>query len=133
MTAIRGHRWRVIGAVGGAIVVVLLAIVVLRAPRPISGEGVLYGHLWCIGIKFDDGSGYPVSFWPDGWQAEGSRGVVIDRAGEVVLREGERVAIQGRIVHDEGDTPCSYTEILTVEQVQRVPPAPAPSAGDSAG
>ncbi|MDF2735967.1 MAG: hypothetical protein K0S97_2591, partial [Chloroflexota bacterium] len=102
-------------------------------PRSISGEGVLYGHLWCIGIRFDDGSSYPVSFWPDGWRAESSRGVVIDRAGEVVLREGERVEIQGRVVHDDGETPCSYTEIVTVEQVQRLTPSAGPSAEDSGG
>jgi hypothetical protein len=59
--------------------------------------------------------------------------VVVDRAGEIVLREGERVAIQGKVVHDDGDTPCSYTEILTVEQVQQLPPAPGPSAGNSGG
>jgi hypothetical protein len=131
VATIRRYRWQLFGA----IFVGLLAIAVLQAPRPISGKGVLYGHLWCIGIKFDDGSGYPVSFWPDGWRAEGYRGVVIDRAGEIVLREGERVAIKGKVVHDggDGDTPCTYTEILTVEQVQRLPPAPGPSAGDSDG
>jgi len=129
MAPVRRYRWQLIGA----LFVGLLVIAALQAPRSITGEGVLYSHLWCIGIKFDDGSGYPVSFWPDGWHAEGSRGVVLDRAGEVVLREGERVAVQGRVVHDEGDTPCSYTEILTVEHVQRLPPAPAPSAEGSAG
>ena len=129
MARIRRYRWVIVGATLGGV----LAIAVLLVPRSISGEGVLYGHLWCIGIRFDDGSSYPVSFWPDGWRAEGSRGVVIDRAGEVVLREGERVEIQGRVVHDDGETPCSYTEIVTVEQVQRLTPSAGPSAGDSGG
>ena len=129
MARIRRYRWVIVGATLGGV----LAIAVLLVPRSISGEGVLYGHLWCIGIRFDDGSSYPVSFWPDGWRAESSRGVVIDRAGEVVLREGERVEIQGRVVHDDGETPCSYTEIVTVEQVQRLTPSAGPSAGDSGG
>jgi hypothetical protein len=124
VATLRRFRWHL----AGALFVGLIAIAALQAPRPIAGEGVLYGHLWCIGIKLDDGSGYPISFWPDGWHAEGSEGVVVDRDGVVVLREGERVAIRGRLTHADGDTPCDFTEILTVDRVERTATSPGPGA-----
>ena len=129
MAMIRRYRWLLFAAA----FVVLLGIAALQAPRPINGQGVLYLHLWCIGIKFDDGSGLPVSFWLNGWQARGQEGVVVDPAGKVVLRAGDRVAVKGKVTQDDGDTPCSYTQILTLETVERSPASPEPSAGGSAG
>jgi hypothetical protein len=129
MATLRRFRWLLLGA----IFVVLLGIAALQAPRPVTGEGVLYPHLWCIGIKFDDGSSFPVSFWPNGWQAQGSEGVVVDTGGNVVLRAGDRVAVRGKVRHGDGDTPCAYTEILTLESVEQLQAAPEPSAAGSAG
>ena len=129
MATVRRYRWHLFAL----IFLGLLAIAALQAPRPITGQGVLYPHLWCVGIKFDDGSAYPVSFWPDGWHAQDNGGVVVDREGVVVLRDGDRVQIQGKLTHADGDTPCSYTEILTIEEVEVLVPIPEPSGGDSGG
>ena len=129
MGMIRRYRWLLLGAA----FVGLLGIAALQAPRPINGQGVLYPHLWCIGIKFDDGTGLPVSAWPNGWQARGSDGVVVDPAGNVVLRAGDRVAVQGKVTQDDGDTPCDYTQILKLEAVERLPASPEPSGAGSAG
>jgi hypothetical protein len=129
MATIRRCRWLLLGAG----FVALLGVAALQAPRPINGQGVLYPHLWCIGIKFDDGSGLPVSSWPNGWQARGSESVVVDPSGEIVLRAGDRVAVRGKVTHADGDRPCAYTEILAVDSVERLPAAPHPSAAGSGG
>jgi hypothetical protein len=90
----------------------------------------MYGHLWCMGIKFDSGDAYPVSFWPPGYQARrlpgtNTDGVVMDASGAIVLREGQRVAVEATLAHGEGDTPCSYTKIVTVLTFQPMPTASA--------
>jgi hypothetical protein len=96
-----------------------LMVVALWPPQRIDGAGTLYGHLWCVGIKFDSGDQYPVSVWPPGLYARGYDGVVVDQAGNVVLKTGERVTVRAHLTHRDGDTPCDYTQILTVETFER--------------
>jgi len=105
--------------------------VVLQRPRSLNQEGVVYGHLWCLGIEFDSGEAYPVSRWPAGMQAErqpgtNTDGVLIDATGNVVLREGQRVRVNATLAHANGDTPCDYTEILTVVSFEALGPQPSP-------
>ena len=117
------HRWVAVAAVAifsGAVLLVLL-----QGPRRIAGEGVMYGHLWCMGIRFDSGEAYPVSRWPQGFQAQRSPGnntggVVTDASGAIVLREGQRIAVEATLSHGGGDTPCSYTEIVSVLSFQPI-------------
>ena len=40
-----------------------------QGPRRLDGAGVICGHLWCMGIRFDSGEAYPVSAWPPGYLA----------------------------------------------------------------
>ena len=101
-------------------------LVVGQIPRTVDGEGVVYGHLWCLGIKFDSGETLPVSFWPSGHQVESGLGtdrpgVLRDSTGAVVLTEGQRVRIHGTVGHGDGDTPCAYTKILTVSSFEAEP------------
>jgi hypothetical protein len=101
-------------------------LVVGQSPRTLDGEGVVYGHLWCLGVKFDSGEALPVSFWPNGYQVESGldtnrQGVLRDSTGAVVLSEGQRVRIHGTVGHGDGDTPCAYTEILTVSSFEAEP------------
>ena len=102
----------------------LLALV--QGPRRLDGAGVIYGHLWCMGIRFDSGEAYPVSAWPPGYQARrlpgnNTDGVVIDGSGAVVLREGQRVTVDATLTDGEGDTPCSFTKIVTVLSFEPLP------------
>lgn len=113
-----------------AVVGAALLFVGLQRPRTVTQEGVVYGHLWCLGIKFDSGEAYPVSRWPGGLQAKrnpgaNSDGVLIDSSGKVVLREGQRVSVNATLTHASGDTPCNYTEILTVVSFEALPPQPS--------
>jgi hypothetical protein len=39
----------------------------------------------------------------------------------VVLTEGQRVRVHGTVGHGNGDTPCAYTEILTVSTFEAEP------------
>ena len=107
-------------------------LVLLQGPRRVDGEGVVYGHLWCMGIRFDSGEAYPISRWPPGFQAQRSPGnntggVVTDASGAVVLREGQRIAVEATLTHGAGDTPCSYTEIVSVLSFEPIPSASAGS------
>ena len=102
-------------------------LVLLQGPRRLDGTGVMYGHLWCMGIKFDSGEAYPVSAWPPGYLArrfpgENTDGVVVDASGAVVLREGQRVTVDATLRDGGGDTPCSSTRILTVLSFEPLPP-----------
>ena len=77
-------------------------LVVGQIPRTLDGEGVVYGHLWCLGVKFDNGEALPVSYWPNGYQVESGLqtnrlGVLRDSTGAVVLTEGQRVRIPGSV------------------------------------
>ena len=97
-----------------------------QGPRRLDGAGVMYGHLWCMGIRFDSGEAYPVSAWPPGYLARrlpgnNTDGVVMDASGAVVLREGQRVTVDATLTDGEGDTPCSYTKIVTVLSFQPLP------------
>jgi len=101
-------------------------LVVGQIPRTLDGEGVVYGHLWCLGVKFDNGEALPVSHWPNGYQVESGLqtnrlGVLRDSTGAVVLTEGQRVRIHGSVAHGTGDTACAYTEILTVSTFEAEP------------
>ena len=124
------HTWVAAAAVAIFSGAMLLAF--LQGPRRIDGEGVIYGHLWCMGIRFDSGEAYPVSQWPPGFQAQRSPGnntdgVVTDASGAVVLREGQRIAVEATLAHGEGDTPCSYTEIVWVLSFEPIATASAGS------
>jgi hypothetical protein len=101
-------------------------LVVGQIPRTVDGEGVVYGHLWCLGVKFDSGETLPVSFWPSGYRVESGLdtnrpGVLRDSTGAVVLTEGQRVRIHGTVGRGTGDTPCAYTTILTVSTFEAEP------------
>ena len=101
-------------------------LVVGQIPRTLDGEGVLYGHLWCLGVKLDSGETLPVSFWPNGYQVESGLGtdrpgVLRDSSGAVVLTEGQRVRVHGTVRHGDGDTPCGFTEILSVSTFEAEP------------
>jgi len=121
------RQWVAAAAVVLVSGVALLALV--QGPRRLDGAGVMYGHLWCMGIRFDSGEMYPVSAWPPGYQARrlpgnNTDGVVTDASGAVVLREGQRVTVHATLADGEGDTPCSFTRIVTVLSFE-----PLPSAG----
>ena len=97
-----------------------------QGPRRLDGAGVIYGHLWCMGIRFDSGEAYPVSAWPPGYLARrlpgnNTDGVVMDGSAAVVLREGQRVTVDATVTDGEGDTPCSSTKIVTVLSFEPLP------------
>ena len=85
----------------------------------LSGDGTLFGQLDCLGIEFDSGENYPISFWPDGYTAKRSpgatpNGTLVDSAGNVVLREGDRLNARVSVISSSGDTRCSSTAVATV-------------------
>ena len=67
-----------------------------QSATEVSGAGLLFGQMDCLGIKFDSGSQFPISYWPDGYSFRRSpgatpNGVVLDRKGQIVLKEGDRI------------------------------------------
>ncbi len=124
---------------GIALLVATLALIVVivwisKQPRftPETGAGVLYGHLWCMGVKFDSGEAYAVHDWPDGIhvlpQSIALPAVLVNRAGTVVFREGDRVFVGATLVHvDSGDTACSNLDSLAVDRVRLISSAQSPS------
>lgn len=50
-------------------------------------------------------------------------GVLVDGSGKVVLRQGQRVSVQATLTHGDGDTPCAYTDILSVSTFESLPAA----------
>ena len=113
-------------AVIGAAAVALVALVIwLPRPGPEVGPGTLYGHLWCIGVKFDSGEAYSAGQWPAGMHVKSQPidlpAVLVDDAGDVLFREGDRVYVSATRVHASGgDTACSSLDSLTVDQVSRL-------------
>ena len=91
-----------VAAVAVAILSGAVLLALAQGPRRLDGGGVMYGHLWCMGIKFDSGEAYPVSAWPPGYTARrlpgnNTGGVVLDGSGAVVLREGQRVRVDATL------------------------------------
>jgi hypothetical protein len=98
-------------------------------PKSIAGPGELYGHLWCMGIRFASGAAHPVHGWPAGFTFEtvpmGDDRVVVlkDAEGSIVFREGDRVVVDARLHHVEGgDTTCANLDSLEVLAVEPAAP-----------
>jgi hypothetical protein len=120
------NRRLALRAVAAAVVVALIALIaLLPRPGPEIGPGTLYGHLWCIGVKFDSGVAYPVDQWPAGMHVKSQPidlpAVLVDDAGKVLFREGDRVYVSAILRHASGgDTACSSLDSLAVEQVSQL-------------
>jgi hypothetical protein len=97
--------------------------IILRpwSPKPYHGEGIVGSPLWCLGFVPAGGGVIPISNWPAGLRAEGYSGVLLDSSGEVVLRRGDRITFDGTLRESDGDTPCTNTQVITVERFERGP------------
>jgi hypothetical protein len=116
-------------AAGLFVVAVALLLLVLVArpwsPKPYHGEGTVASYLWCLGFAPAGGGVIPISAWPNGLVARGYDGVLLDGAGQVVLRTGDHISFDGTVIDvSGGDTACTNTRIVTVERFER---GPAPS------
>jgi hypothetical protein len=94
------------------------------SPKPYHGEGTVSSYLWCIGFAPVGGGTIPISAWPNGLVAHGYDGVLLDAAGQVVLRVGDHISFDGTLSESDGDTPCANTQVIKVERFER---KPAPS------
>ena len=116
------------------VLIAIFALVGCSGPRALAGDGTLFRQLDCLGIKFDSGVAYPVSFWPDGYTTHFLPGasptvVLVDAAEQVVLKEGDRINARISMVDAGGDTRCSSSPVVTVEQfseLSTVPVSPSP-------
>ena len=97
--------------------------VILRpwSPKPYHGEGTVGSYLWCLGFVPEDGGVIPISNWPAGLVAYGYDGVLLDSGGKVVLRSGDHITFDGTLRESDGDTPCTNTQVITVERYERGP------------
>lgn len=115
-------RGRIALILAGVAFVVVMAIA-LWPPQRLDGTGTIYSDFACVGIDFDSGTqDGPVTNWPPTFrhQREADAWVVVDEAGQVVLRPGDRVAVEASLTHADGDTTCSNTNIITVETFERL-------------
>jgi hypothetical protein len=117
-----------------ALAVVAILFLLSKQPRlsPRSGTGELYRYLWCMGVAFDSGEAHPVHSWPDGMHvpAQGIDvpAVLVDEAGSVVFREGDRVSVTATLVRvDSGDTACANLNSLGVDTIELLATAPPAS------
>jgi len=114
-------------------VVAVLGVLSMQPRRSArNGTGELYGHLWCMGIAFDSGEAHPVHSWPDGVQVLAQPlerpAVLVDDAGNVLFREGDRVSVTATLVQvDSGETACANLSSLGVDTVHLLATAPPPS------
>jgi hypothetical protein len=114
---------RVAAAVLVAAAALFAVAVILRpwSPKPYHGEGTVSSYLWCLGFSPEGGGVIPISNWPAGLRAEGYSGVLLDSSGTVVLRRGDRITFDGTLRESDGDTPCTNTQVITVERFERGP------------
>ena len=97
----------------------VLACCTSQSATQVSGDGLLFGQMDCLGIKFDSGSQFPISYWPDGYSFRRSpgatpNGVLLDPTGQVVLKEGDEIHARVSVIQATGDTRCFDTDVATV-------------------
>ncbi len=117
-----------------AAVVIAVALVVARLPRPVVATGTLdqclggwpvvvfEGEDWKAALP-DDIRPYaqrqiPVADWPSGMRFDEAAGTLLDGQGAAVFRNGDRVRVAGTIVRTQGDpAPCFYTLGVRIESL----------------
>jgi hypothetical protein len=75
-----------------------------------------------MGIALDSGEAHPIHQWPAGLTVPSGPlsedRVVLDEQGQLRFTEGQRVVIEGLLVHGGGDTPCANTNSLSVSRIE---------------
>jgi hypothetical protein len=115
-------------------IVLAVALIVSRQPRPVTGTATLDECLWGWPVVILDGEGWraavpddlgpnaprqiPVAAWPPGMRYDEATGTLLDANEEVVFRQGDRVRVNGKIVRTSGDpAPCFDTVGVQIEQI----------------
>ena len=106
-------------------VVLVAALVISNLPRPVAALGTIDQCLWGWPVIVFEGEDWkaavpdnrgpyqqrqiPVAEWPKGMRYDEAAGLLLDQAGAVVFRKGDRVRVNGSIVRTSGDpAPCFY-------------------------
>ena len=115
-------------------VLLAVALILPRLPRPVSGVGTLdacltgapvvlfEGEDW-KGALPDDLRAYPprqlpIAAWPSGMRFDEAAGALLDSHGGALFHKGDRVRIKGSVIEVHGDpSPCYYTLGVKVEEI----------------
>lgn len=118
----------------GVVAIAIAAVVIRGLPRPVAGFASLDQCLWGWPVVAFEGEAWrdavpdglgavapstiPVASWPRGLRFDEGARALIDEAGAVVFRSGDRVRISGSMVRTSGDpAPCFYTVGVNVESI----------------
>lgn len=87
------------------------------APVAVSGELVWYSDQRCLQLQTGQGPGPVTLLWPPGWSVriEDEAAIVVDDAGQAVVRTGDQVALRGRPI------PQDWSAELYQRAVQELP------------
>jgi hypothetical protein len=114
--------------------VLAVALIVSRQPRPVTGTATLDECLWGWPVVILDGEDWraavpddlgpnaprqiPVVRWPPGMRYDEAADVLLDERGDAAFRRGDRVRISGTMVRTGGDpAPCFYTVGVEIERI----------------